>query len=84
MDANEVYFMEMNTRLQVEHPVTEATSGIDIVSAQFDVAAGRSIEDLQPQEIGYAMEVRVTAEKLLWTARAYCSWCQTRVLSLSA
>ncbi len=53
----------MNTRLQVEHPVTEATSGIDIVSAQFDVAAGRSIEDLQPQEIGYAMEVRVTAEK---------------------
>ncbi|WP_413732979.1 MULTISPECIES: biotin carboxylase N-terminal domain-containing protein [unclassified Shewanella] len=63
LDANEVYFMEMNTRLQVEHPVTEATSGIDIVSAQFDVAAGRSIEDLQPQEIGYAMEVRVTAEK---------------------
>ncbi|ABL98788.1 biotin carboxylase N-terminal domain-containing protein [Shewanella amazonensis] len=63
LDANEVYFMEMNTRLQVEHPVTEATSGIDIVSAQFDIAAGRSIEDLEPQEIGYAMEVRVTAEK---------------------
>ncbi|WP_338591701.1 biotin carboxylase N-terminal domain-containing protein [Shewanella khirikhana] len=63
LDANEVYFMEMNTRLQVEHPVTEATSGIDIVSAQFDIAAGRSIENLEPQEIGYAMEVRVTAEK---------------------
>ncbi|MGB0893425.1 MAG: biotin carboxylase N-terminal domain-containing protein [Parashewanella sp.] len=63
LDANEVYFMEMNTRLQVEHPVTEATSGIDIVSAQFDVAAGRSIEDIEPQEIGYAMELRITAEK---------------------
>jgi acetyl/propionyl-CoA carboxylase alpha subunit len=63
LDANEVYFMEMNTRLQVEHPVTEATSGIDIVSAQFDIAAGRSIEDLQPVDQGYAMEVRVTAEK---------------------
>jgi acetyl/propionyl-CoA carboxylase alpha subunit len=63
LDANEVYFMEMNTRLQVEHPVTEATSGIDIVSAGFDIAAGRSIADLEPQSIGYAMEVRVTAEK---------------------
>ena len=63
LDANEVYFMEMNTRLQVEHPVTEATSGIDIVSAQFDIAAGRSIEALEPKDIGYAMEVRVTAEK---------------------
>ncbi len=63
LDANEVYFMEMNTRLQVEHPVTEATSGIDIVSAQFDIAAGRSIEALEPKEQGYAIEVRVTAEK---------------------
>ncbi|WP_025821775.1 ATP-binding protein [Shewanella marina] len=63
LDANEVYFMEMNTRLQVEHPVTEATSGIDIVSAQYDIAAGRSIEDLEPQDTGYAIEVRVTAEK---------------------
>jgi acetyl/propionyl-CoA carboxylase alpha subunit len=63
LDANEVYFMEMNTRLQVEHPVTEATSGIDIVSAGFDIAAGRSIEHLEPQDIGYAIEVRVTAEK---------------------
>ncbi len=63
LDANEIYFMEMNTRLQVEHPVTEATSGIDIVSAQFDIASGRSIEDLIPVEEGYAMEVRITAEK---------------------
>ncbi|RZO86417.1 MAG: ATP-grasp domain-containing protein [Oceanococcus sp.] len=63
LDANAVYFMEMNTRLQVEHPVTEATSGIDIVKAQFDIASGHSIADLQPQTSGYAMEVRVTAEK---------------------
>ncbi|WP_133407965.1 biotin carboxylase N-terminal domain-containing protein [Parashewanella tropica] len=63
LDANEVYFMEMNTRLQVEHPVTEATSCIDIVSAQFDVAAGNSIAELEPKEVGYAMELRITAEK---------------------
>ena len=63
LDANEVYFMEMNTRLQVEHPVTEATSCIDIVSAQFDIAAGRSIEDIEPKNVGYAMELRITAEK---------------------
>ncbi|MYM61829.1 biotin carboxylase N-terminal domain-containing protein [Pseudomaricurvus sp. HS19] len=60
---NAVYFMEMNTRLQVEHPVTEATSGIDIVQAQFRIASGQTIEHLQPQDKGYAIEVRVTAEK---------------------
>jgi len=64
LDANALYFMEMNTRLQVEHPVTEATSGIDIVSAQFTIASGGSIEDLQPEDKGFAIEVRVTAEKL--------------------
>ena len=63
LDANAVYFMEMNTRLQVEHPVTEATSTIDIVSAQFDVASGRNIEKLEPKEQGYAIELRITAEK---------------------
>jgi acetyl/propionyl-CoA carboxylase alpha subunit/acetyl-CoA carboxylase beta subunit len=63
LDANAIYFMEMNTRLQVEHPVTEATSCIDIVSAQYDIASGASIAELQPQKEGYAIEVRVTAEK---------------------
>ena len=63
LDANAVYFMEMNTRLQVEHPVTEATSGIDIVKAQYDIASGYSIAEMEPGAIGYAMEVRVTAEK---------------------
>jgi acetyl/propionyl-CoA carboxylase alpha subunit len=63
LDANAIYFMEMNTRLQVEHPVTEATSCIDIVSAQYDIASGKSIADLQPKKEGFAIEVRVTAEK---------------------
>ncbi len=64
LHANALYFMEMNTRLQVEHPVTEATSGVDIVSAQFKIASGGSIADIQPVEKGFAIEVRVTAEKL--------------------
>ncbi|GAB1261643.1 ATP-binding protein [Aurantivibrio plasticivorans] len=62
---NAVYFMEMNTRLQVEHPVTEATSGIDIVKTQFEIASGGSIETLEPGDSGYAIEVRVTAEKVV-------------------
>lgn len=59
-----VYFMEMNTRLQVEHPVTEWVSGIDIVSEQFRIAAGESIEHLQVKQNGYSIEARVTAERL--------------------
>lgn len=58
-----VYFMEMNTRLQVEHPVTEEVTGIDIVGEQFNIASGGSIEALDPKVNGYAMEVRITAEK---------------------
>jgi len=63
LDENAIYFMEMNTRLQVEHPVTEATSCIDIVSAQYNIASGANIADMQPANKGYAIEVRVTAEK---------------------
>ena len=58
-----VYFMEMNTRLQVEHPVTEATTGIDIVAEQFKIASGESIEAMEPQETGYAIEARINAER---------------------
>ena len=64
LDAGEVYFMEMNTRLQVEHPVTEHVSGIDIVAEQLRIAAGQSISDLKPQDTGYAIEARINAERL--------------------
>ena len=64
LDANAIYFMEMNTRLQVEHPVTELVSGVDIVGEQFRIASGESIADLQFGEDGYAIEARVNAERI--------------------
>ena len=59
---NTIYFMEMNTRLQVEHPVTEAVTGIDIVKAQFDIASGKNIADLKYEPNGHSIEVRLNAE----------------------
>jgi acetyl-CoA carboxylase biotin carboxylase subunit len=61
------YFMEMNTRIQVEHPITEETSRIDLVAWQIRVAAGQKLtfrdSDVQPQ--GHSIEVRITAENAL-------------------
>ena len=63
LDRDQIYFMEMNARLQVEHPVTEATTGIDIVREQFRIASGDSIKDLSVAEEGYAIELRINAER---------------------
>ncbi len=63
LDETAIYFMEMNTRLQVEHPVTEKVSGVDIVAAQYAIASGESIEYFKPEKNGYAVEVRITAER---------------------
>ena len=65
LDAAQIYFMEMNARLQVEHPVTEATTGVDIVKQQFRIAAGESLDDLVVGETGYAIELRINAERLV-------------------
>ena len=58
------YFMEMNTRLQVEHPVTEAITGIDIVQEQIRIASGLKLTFTQEQvqKRGFAMEFRINAE----------------------
>ncbi|MES2503787.1 MAG: biotin carboxylase N-terminal domain-containing protein [Myxococcota bacterium] len=62
MDAqNNLYFMEMNTRIQVEHPITEAVTGLDLIAWQIKIAAGQPLTAVYTKPEGHAIECRINA-----------------------
>jgi acetyl-CoA carboxylase biotin carboxylase subunit len=66
MDENrQLYFIEMNTRIQVEHPITEVITGVDLVKAQLRIASGERLNAILPPRLeirGHAIECRINAE----------------------
>ncbi len=64
-EDRQLYFIEMNTRIQVEHPITEAITGVDMVKAQLRIAAGERLDAILPRKLeirGHAIECRINAE----------------------
>ena len=61
-EAGQCWFMEVNARLQVEHPVTELTTGLDLVKLQVKIARGERLEGDPPAQRGHAIEARLNAE----------------------
>jgi len=64
-ENGQLHFIEMNTRIQVEHPITEAISGVDLVKAQLRIASGERLDAILPKKLelrGHAIECRINAE----------------------
>jgi acetyl-CoA carboxylase biotin carboxylase subunit len=64
-EDGQLYFIEMNTRIQVEHPITEAITGVDIVKAQLLIASGERLDAILPAKLeirGHSIECRINAE----------------------
>jgi acetyl/propionyl-CoA carboxylase alpha subunit len=63
VDGRDFYFLELNGRIQVEHPVTELVTGVDLVRAQIEIAQGtKTVDEVVPESRGHAVEVRLYAE----------------------